>query len=129
MEKYNTLKDGAKETLLGGDNEFNVKNYTYDIDRFTGAILYPYIIMENSTNKTYENEKIYNRTDDYTTANKMAMKIREYDSNYFIIIVSNYGWESRFSKELGLTLENCGSFLIKEMLFKGFSRFGDFTKT
>ena len=58
----------------------------------------------------------------------MAWTIREYDSNYFIIVVSNYGWESRFSEELGQTLENCGAWLIREVMFKGFERYGSFTK-
>ena len=44
----------------------------------------------------------------------MAKKIREYTSDYFIVVVSNYAWESYFSDELGRTLENCGAFLIKE---------------
>ena len=59
-------------------------------------------------------ERIYNRTNHYRNANEMAAKIREYDSNYFIVVTSNYAWESMFSEELGKTLEDYGGFLIKE---------------
>lgn len=47
----------------------------------------------------------------------MAQKIREYDSHYFIIVTSNYGWESYFSDALANTLENCGAILIKEFTY------------
>lgn len=71
---------------------------------------------------------IYNRTQIYRESNNMAMKIREYDSNYFIIVVSQYAWESYFSDELGRTLENCGAFLIKEFTYQASARFGNFTR-
>jgi hypothetical protein len=58
----------------------------------------------------------------------MAKKIREYDSNYFIVVVSNYAWESYFSDDLARTLENCGGFLIKEFANLGSARFGNFTR-
>lgn len=58
----------------------------------------------------------------------MAKKIRSYDSNYFIVVVSNYAWESYFSKELADTLENCGAFLIKEFAITASARFGNFTR-
>lgn len=58
----------------------------------------------------------------------MAKKIREYTSDYFIVVVSNYAWESYFSDELARTLENCGAFLIKEFTHLASSRFGNFTK-
>ena len=96
------------------------------MDRFSGEVSDE--IITNYTNKTVENEKIYNRTDNFKISNDLAKKIREYDSNYFIILISNYGWESYFSEELGITLENYGGFLIKEMLFKASARFGAFTK-
>ena len=57
----------------------------------------------------------------------MAAKIREYDSNYFIVVVSNFGWEQYFSKELADTLENCGAFLIKEFASASVMH-GNFTK-
>lgn len=71
---------------------------------------------------------IYNRTFVFETANDMAKKIREYDSTYFIVITSNYAWESYFSKELGETLENCGASLIKEFINLADVRYGNFTK-
>jgi len=60
-------------------------------------------------------EVIYNRTDNFKISNEMAKKIREYNSSYFIVVISGYGWESYFSQALGETLENCGAWLIKEV--------------
>lgn len=62
-------------------------------------------------------------------ANEMAKKIREYDSNYFVIVVSNYGWESYFSEDLGNTLEDYGAILIKEFTWSASARYGNFTQT
>lgn len=58
----------------------------------------------------------------------MAKKIREFDSRYFIIVVSNYAWESYFSDDLGRTLENCGALLIKEFTYLSQARFSEFTR-
>ena len=79
------------------------------------------------TNRIFNEEKIYNRTNNYRVANEMAKKIREYDSNYFIVITSNYAWESYFSEELGKTIEDYGGFLIKEFMHQASARFGHFT--
>ena len=57
----------------------------------------------------------------------MAKKIREYDSNYFIVIISNYAWEKHFSEDLGNTIENCGGWLIKEYIHQGAARFSNYT--
>ena len=59
----------------------------------------------------------------------MAKKIREYDRTNFIVVVSNYAWESYFSDDLGRTLENCGAFLIKEFMHQGARRFSNHTRT
>ena len=61
-------------------------------------------IVELLNEKVIDREKIYNRTDNYKIANEMAAKIREYNSNYFVIVISNYGWESLFSENLAKTL-------------------------
>jgi len=58
----------------------------------------------------------------------MAKEIRKYDSNYFIVIISNYAWEKHFSEDLGQTIENCGGWLIKEYMNLGAARFGNFTR-
>jgi hypothetical protein len=60
----------------------------------------------------------------------MARAIREKaDSTTFVVVVSNYAWESYFSDDLGRTLENCGAFLIKEFMHLGAARFGNFSRT
>lgn len=76
----------------------------------------------------YDIDKIYNRTSLYKNANDMAKKIREYDSSHFIIVTSNYAWESYFSDDLGRTLENCGAQLIKEFTYLAAARYGNFTR-
>jgi hypothetical protein len=58
----------------------------------------------------------------------MAKKIREFDSSHFIIVTSNYAWESYFSDDLGRTLENCGAFLIKEFTYLSAARYGNFSR-
>ena len=73
------------------------------------------------------NTYIYNRTNYYLNANKMANVIRNYDSNYFVIVVSNYAWEHYLSEDLARTLENCGGFLIKEFFNIAKARYGNFT--
>ena len=87
----------------------------------------PSLGLEEHTEQFYE-EKIYNRTDHYKISNDMAKKIREYDSNYFVVIISNYAWEKHFSEDLGRTIENCGGWLIKEFTNLGSARFGNFTE-
>jgi hypothetical protein len=51
----------------------------------------------------------------------------KYNSTNFIIVVSNYAWESLFSEDLGYALENCGAILIKEFTQRAAARFGNFT--
>lgn len=36
--------------------------------------------------------------DDFGIANSMARKIKQYDFNYFIVVISQYSWEQQFSK-------------------------------
>ena len=57
----------------------------------------------------------------------MAKTIRNFDSSYFIIIVSNIAWEKHFSEDLGRTIENCGGWLIKEYMHLAQARFSNFT--
>ena len=57
----------------------------------------------------------------------MAKEIRKYDSNYFVIVVSNYAWEQYLSEDLVRTIENCGGFLIKEFFNIAKARYGNFT--
>lgn len=54
----------------------------------------------------------------------MAQRIRNYDYNYFIIVISQYKWEGYFSKELGEALLHCGAFNIAEMTNHFSPRFG-----
>ena len=77
----------------------------------------------------FNEDKIYNRTDKYYNSNQMAKQIRKYDRTHFIVVVSNYAWESYFSDDLGRTLENCGAFLIKEFMHQGARRFSNHTRT
>ena len=35
--------------------------------------------------------------DDFGIANKMAKKIKQYDQNFFVVVVSQYSWEKQFS--------------------------------
>ena len=36
--------------------------------------------------------------DDFGIANSMAKRIKMYDYNYFIVVISQYSWEQQFSK-------------------------------
>ena len=116
--KYNTIQTRDHDTVLG------TSVYWYHQD---------YIINEDgnfveSGNPVEDPDIVYNKTDNFYNSNQMAKKIREYDSNYFIVVVSNYAWESYFSEDLGRTLENCGAFLVKEFTHQAAARFGNFSR-
>ena len=73
-------------------------------------------------------DMVYNRTNYFKIATDMATHIHRFDSTHFIVVTSNYAWESYFSEELGRTLENCGAFLIKEFMNMATARFGNLTR-
>ena len=93
----------------------------------------------NTTTVPYLHEFGYNSTgpwnlkgnysviDDFVISRTMAEKIREYDYNYFIVVLSNYAWEPFFSKELGEALHHCGALNIAEMTYHFSPRFGNGT--
>lgn len=105
-DQFRGGKDMYNETLFGNKDPFYFQQYKYDKD-----LDYVKVGPE-----VYDLDKIYNRTDKYYNANEMAKKIREYDRTNFIVVISNYAWESYFSDDLGRTLENCGAFLVKEFM-------------
>lgn len=57
----------------------------------------------------------------------MARRIKMYDMNYFIVVISQYSWEEQFSKELGEVLGGCGAFNILEFANHFAPRFGNGT--
>ena len=57
----------------------------------------------------------------------MAQRIRAYNYNYFIVVVSQHSWELQFSKELGEALLHCGALNIAEMAAHFSPRFGNRT--
>jgi hypothetical protein len=83
-------------------NKYNTRNYTQhtvnDAD-FT-------VSKETLKFVTYQNPN------EFEAAHRLATRIKMYDSNYFIILVSQNSWENNFSKELGDVLMNCGSFVV-----------------
>ena len=65
--------------------------------------------------------------EDFAIANKMAQRIRAYNYNYFIVVISQHSWELQFSKELGEALLHCGALNIAEMAGHFSPRFGNRT--
>lgn len=57
----------------------------------------------------------------------MARRIRQYDYNYFIVVISQHSWEKQFSQELGEALLNCGALNVAEMTSHYSPRFGNKT--
>ena len=115
---FNTIKAPEHDTLFGSEIPFLYSKYKYD----------SFGHFEKDADDFYDIDKIYNRTSLYRNANEMAKKIREFNSSHFIIVTSQYGWESYFSEDLGRTLENCGAILIKEFTNLASARFGNFTR-
>lgn len=69
----------------------------------------------------------YQNPNEFEAAHRLATTIKMYDSNYFIIIVSQNAWENNFSKELGNVLMNCGAFVVEEFIHHYSTRFGQKT--
>ncbi|TNV82359.1 hypothetical protein FGO68_gene16422 [Halteria grandinella] len=69
----------------------------------------------------------YQNPNEFEAAHRLAKRIKMYDSNYFIIIVSQNAWENNFSKELGNVLMNCGAFVVEEFINHYSTRFGQKT--
>lgn len=114
---FDTLDVPKHETFLGYQSAYYTNNYS--VDAFGGF---------RKPESERQIDMVWNRTNIFKYANNMAETIARFDQTHFIIVVSNYAWESYFSEELGRTLENCGAFLIKEFLHLAAARFGDFTR-
>lgn len=65
--------------------------------------------------------------DDFGNANQMAQRIKMYDQNFFIVVISQYSWEQQFSKELGEVLASCGALNVLEFAQHYFPRFSNST--
>ena len=65
--------------------------------------------------------------DDFKIAREMANRIRMYDYNYFIVVISQHSWEGQFSKELGEALLHCGALNVAEMTAHFSPRYGNKT--
>ena len=95
------------------DHAFYKGLYLAILDRRDLSLVYSGF-YNTSTYKTNEGEGKVTHGDletyrDFYNAHEMALKIREYDYNYFVVVLSQVGWESNFSAELRDALVHCGA--------------------
>ena len=84
-------------------------------------------IPEDTEGTPYTYHDGFRTIEDFVTAKEMAQRIRAYDYNYFIVVLSQYSWEVQFSKELGEALLHCGAFNVAEMTGLFSPRYGNKT--
>jgi hypothetical protein len=79
---------------------------------FVGLMLM--ILSRNNLQLVYKN--IFNTFNDSTQADLMSETIRLYNSNYFVIIISSYGWETFFNKNLSQSIFEMGGYLTQSLV-------------
>lgn len=116
------------------DHAFYMGLYLAVLDRRNLAMVESGFYNTTTIPWDQETESIYSRRsddyksiDDFSIAHAMAQRIKQYDYNYFIVVISQHSWESQFSWELGEALLNCGALNVAEMTGHYSARFGNKT--